>query len=599
MSSFLQSFENFLGNTGDALAESDLAKRWGLVKAGANALWDSDMNKVNRAVINNTVVPALSAIAPVVDAPMNAIQGSLVDGSQGLMRGFMQEEDYNYGQALPESFQENYPNITGSVRNVGEVLGDPLNVLTGGAGMLLKRGSRSLDDLGYTPESTKGMYLSQPSNYIDDFYGDSNPDAPLSKVEQAMYDNFDNLGVDRVKGLTHKNKRALAKKVSGFSRWAVESLKASGKTLFDPEAKALFSEMGINKSTQKILEKELKEAQKVAEETGRKVEMTKPFQKAVAQVLFQDTVPKQAGRVGGQHKSIEGVVDSATLGGVMPLNKGRYMEAVLEGQQSTKATNTGKQRNFKHDEDDLAYAYDSVLDIWGIEDIPQNNLVVKKSQGSGGDHATDAIKDNPSRNISKAMFKVLEDQGTTPTIESMYNAMDNLIHKGKGAKRTKRAGMKVSIQNPSLEHAKKHGLWVVSSRSGKGIKEGGINVLTKIHPNMTTTTHISDVHNFLENIPVAGQMVENRMPHKEITITPPIYTDLRDQGAKGRVNYSNKTSDTDGNRASLSDLEKLATAKANPKLVQGIRDTARGKVLGNVSMYSQFSKYLGQEESDK
>ena len=617
---YLQGIEDFLGEAGDVISESDLSKKWNLVKAGASALWDSDMNKVNRAAIGNTVVPALGAVAPVLDAPMNALQGVLAEGSEGFKRGFLQEEDYNYGQALPQEWQDKYPNITGSVAGVGEVLADPINLLTAGGGFLAKQGAKGLKDAGITNEAFKGMYLSQPANYIDNFYGDGDPDGPLSKTEQMLMEDLDNIEFKRLNSLKPLEKRALVKKITGFARWGIESLKASGKTLLDPEAKALFAQYGINKNTQKILREELMEAEAVslaskkkAIEQGkpslyRRPDQTKPFQKAVAQTLFQDTVPKQAGRVGKQHHAIESVVDSATLGGVGPLDKGRFIENVVEGQHSTKSTVDGKPRNFQHNTEDLSFAYDQILDIWGIENSTSHNLVVKKSQGTGGDHATDAIKDNPSRNISKAMFGRLEKEGVKPTIESMYDTLFDLTYKEVkelkdeagfptgGTERVKRKGVKIQILNPSKEHAMKHGLWVTSSRSGKGIKEGGVNIITKINPNMTTMSHVSDEHNFLEKARGIGPLITENMPHREITITPPIYTDLRDQGAKGRVNYSNKTSDPEGNRATRKQLRAIKNARADPSITKAIKDSQLGRGMLGLGLLGQSSKLTGEQQ---
>jgi len=588
----LQNAEDFLGNAGTAIEDSTLGETWDSVKGAASSAWNSPLNVGNQLATEHVVAPALGAIAPIIDAPMNALQGSFVDGSEGAWRGLTQQEDYNYGQALPQDVQDNYPNVTGAVRNVGEIVGDPLNLVTGGSLKLAQKSLKHLSDAKILPESLKGMYTSLPANYIDNFYGDGAPNAPLSPVEQTMYDEFDNLSYEKFNTLNHAEKRALAKRISGFSTWAVDSLKAAGKTLLDPEAKALFAELGINKNTQKILREQLIEAdaQSLASQTSggmrKRPDQTKAFQKAVAQTLFQKSVPLQAGRVGRTHKSIDNVVDSATLGGVGPSSKGRYIEHVLEGQKSTKSIDGGKSRNFQHNPDDLGFAYDAINNIWkkDMSGAGSTRLVVKKSQGTGGDHATDAIKDNPARNTVKAMFGSLKSSKVSPTIDSMYETLTKITNK---------KGNKTNVYNPSLEHARKHGLWIHSSRSGKGIKEGGVNVLTKINPDMTTMTVVSDMHNFLEKGPTKPLM-RRLLPNDELTMTPPIYTDLRDKGTKGRRAYSNKTSDTDGNRAAMEDIQALVDAKASPEVIQAFKDERTRKILNGMFLTStagQASKY--------
>ena len=56
--------------------------------------------------------------------------------------------------------------------------------------------------------------------------------------------------------------------------------------------------------------------------------------------------------------------------------------------------------------------------------------------------------------------------------------------------------------------------------------------MTKILPNQRAMSFVSDVHDFLEKVPVLGKVLDKALPNGEMSITPPIFSDLRAPAVK-------------------------------------------------------------------
>jgi hypothetical protein len=67
-------------------------------------------------------------VAPVlnqIDRPQNALQGAAAEGMEGLKKGWSQEQDYRFAEALPEDFRQQYPYISETVGGVADIVVDP------------------------------------------------------------------------------------------------------------------------------------------------------------------------------------------------------------------------------------------------------------------------------------------------------------------------------------------------------------------------------------------------------------------------------------------------------------------------------------------
>ena len=90
----------------------------------------------------------------------------------------------------------------------------------------------------------------------------------------------------------------------------------------------------------------------------------------------------------------------------------------------------------------------------------------------------------------------------------------------------------LSQKSNTFEKAKENGFWVTGSFVGNAVTEGGVNYFAKVMPNGKVMAVISDEHNFLEKMPVVGDVITASLPNRSISVTPPMHFDLKGTGKK-------------------------------------------------------------------
>lgn len=544
-----------------------------------------------------------AALSNKIDAAMQAYNAGDITGSENLLRSLGAFGGFA-GDALARTFDFVTPDIvtdpvvdmvekgitagmdaSGATAYLQDNPRSALN-LEGGLGILDAIGLKGVtQSLPKTMGADRGSTLSTPSNYIDNFYGIDNPDAPNTLAENVI-----EKGISSTKGLGNvtgvpadsvlgaaiplvsrldlpdnpKQQRALARKFVGFAGWAKNSVFPALKNMTSAEAKALWREQGINKNGQKLIKDLLDAAEARSASTGIPVQSTREFEKAVAQSIYMRYIGEQAGRKGNYNKAYTDIFDKSTFGGIMPNSKGAYVEA--SGALENLANKTGSLRRVNVSEAQRAKAYDYIQDIWGMD--ADSVLVVKKPKGTGGDHASSVYyskMNGPVRALYKNVENRTKKQATT---EDLFN---ELVEK-KDLKRYQG----IRILNESLEDAKENGLWITQSASGRAIVEGGINRVTLLKPTGEMISFISDEHNFLENLPIIGPQLKKALPVREMTITPPIVGHI-----KGDKKYTTREAIAEeGNKADVESLKKLAEAKPSKEAVAQAKKEMRKQQAG-------------------
>jgi hypothetical protein len=72
-------------------------------------------------------------------------------------------------------------------------------------------------------------------------------------------------------------------------------------------------------------------------------------------------------------------------------------------------------------------------------------------------------------------------------------------------------------------------------KGGRGKVEGGINLLMKVEPNGDVTGYMSDLHDFLEKVPVLGKALEKSLPTQVLAVSPPMQTNIYSFTSKKKV----------------------------------------------------------------
>lgn len=352
----------------------------------------------------------------------------------------------------------------------------------------------------------KGNWQSTPSNYIDNFYGDDAKNIPPTRLEEMM-------GEEALKLLnkpTNKTDVARAgKKITGMTNWVMQAPMGALDAMFNPFSRALYAETGISRSSQR----------KVKEILDNPDATRRDLDKAMGQAIFNRNINVQSGRDAGPiSQSLIDIEDFATVQGYKPLNEKNFTSGVLK----TKTTLDGKAQYVNPKDAKKAYQY--IKDAWNIN-RPTQVIFKEPIGGTTGNHLNDLAQKNPA---NTAIRKVLTGFTQRPPTTKLY---EKLLEESK-------ADGKFKVLNKSAQDAKQNGLWIQTSFTGSSIVEGGVNAIYKVLPNGRVQGYVSDVHNFLEKLPVLGPAIERSLPTDVLAVSGPIHLDI--MGSKWAKNQAKK-----------------------------------------------------------
>ena len=411
--------------------------------------------------------------------------------------------------------------------------------------------------------------LSAASNYIPNQYTPSVKN--LKDMPKEFKSLTDKLLEYKVKGVkTEKEAFYLAQKLTGASKWAVNGVVGGINSIFNPKARALYDKHGINSSSQAIVKQE-RALEAAARKRGDTAVANRHKEKAIAQINYNKYITAQTGFKGEVSKAMDDVLESVSWGGMQPLTKKNYIDSAKKQQNTivTKDSNGQEIRtNLAASDADLSFVYEQAQKLWSMPVNKGNKLVVKRNTGIGGNHGSDAIANK--NKVHKYMRKLYASDGITDPME-IYNHLKSLSKEDfpKG----------VVLLNKSAEDVALNGLWLSTSHVGSAVVEGGVNVMTKILPNQRAMSFVSDVHDFLEKVPVLGKVLEKALPNGEMSITPPIFSDLRLPDVK--------KADTKGPVTSLNPNQ-------SGKVTDEMLDAYTQQGVSRMQVAAQVPKMLGQ-----
>ena len=411
--------------------------------------------------------------------------------------------------------------------------------------------------------------LSAASNYIPNHYTPSVKN--LKDMPKEFKSLTDKLLEYKVKGVeTEKEAFYLAQKLTGASKWAVNGVVGGINSIFNPKARALYDKHGINSSSQAIVKQE-RALEAAARKRGDTAVANRHKEKAIAQINYNKYITAQTGFKGEVSKAMDDVLESVSWGGMQPLTKKNYIDSAKKQQNTivTKDSNGQEIRtNLAASDADLSFVYEQAQKLWSMPVNKGNKLVVKRNTGIGGNHGSDAIANK--NKVHKYMRKLYASDGITDPME-IYNHLKSLSKEDfpKG----------VVLLNKSAEDVALNGLWLSTSHVGSAVVEGGVNVMTKILPNQRAMSFVSDVHDFLEKVPVLGKVLEKALPNGEMSITPPIFSDLRLPDVK--------KADTKGPVTSLN-------TNQSGKVTDEMLDAYTQQGVSRMQVAAQVPKMLGQ-----
>jgi hypothetical protein len=368
-----------------------------------------------------------------------------------------------------------------------DLVADPLNLIPVG---LLSRAAKATK-AALAPGSGKGMAIAGAPNYIKNFYGLTDGSATQLTPVEAVGTQ----AIQKATGRPYNEALGGIRKVKGMAEWAGQSAKGAAHTL-SPTSRALYKEKGIHPATQEIVGDYMKAG-------GRK-----DIDKAAANVNYLNHIQKQAGRTGPLDESVAEVAHRSNLESYTPNKEGQISEWMTKNagtEADGKAVELGEKT--------AKYIEDHVNGSWG----PSETVVMKRARsGTGGNHFNDMYRGKlaPVGPLREAFMKA----GKDPDINAVYRHLKK--NEGKGANYWK-------VKTKNADDLAENGLWLTGSGPGSAITEGGVNWLMKVEPDGTLMSVISDKHDFLEKLPVAGRVAKEHLPNDLVAVTPPMFANIK------------------------------------------------------------------------
>lgn len=428
-----------------------------------------------------------------------------------------------------------------------DIIADPLNFVGGG---LVRQGARAAKSVGDIAGNTVGA----AKNYIPNFYGPSGAAKPTV---------VDELLASRVPQVQDAQQAADAReKVGSFVGWAADSVGRAVDQTVSPTARALYREQGINRTMQDVAR------------DARVSGVNRDKAKAVAQVQASGTlIPDQAGRRGPKSQDVVDLERRSFLTGPVPAKEGSYTSLIKDNDLKGKRE-TGSKVGIS--DKDLGIIDEHVGTVW--KDAKGKPL--KESEGAhiriknagAGDQITGAhhVDFSKKSGVTQVLGKLFKD-GKNHSLEEMHGIVDNL----------EGSNLRLHSKSKTLEDVQDNGLWVTGSFSGTAITEGGVNFIAKISPNGRVMAVVSDEHNFLEKMPAVGKVLEEALPNRSVSVTPPMHFDLKKN--KGKVKSEQPADKKDVNQ-SLFNIETAKPSKealmAERKINAGVGTLAAGMLTG-------------------
>lgn len=359
-------------------------------------------------------------------------------------------EVYKKGNYRPEDVSVSYPEEA-----VGAVLGDPIKAISSRTGL----GSKVESATGFTPE--------QLLNNVGNFY----------------------------------------KKSRGTLEWGAKGLGRVANLMFNPQARALFTERGISP----VFNTYYRMYQQ-AEAAGDKTAANQALELAQTQVQQMANIKKQAGGKSRGEDATKDFINAATD----PDSPGAFFNAAEAGpgwyHQSTSQSKSAYRGMDKADSDIIE---NHVMRVWGAD--PNKTEIIVKTPRSDytGNHFNDVLGRNT--NVSRVAELFADKDGNLVPFESgqaladrieQLNRQAQTYQRASGdkkvgdAKRDPKTGKKES-KLFSVMRVEDDGVWIQMSKAGTAKVEGGVNMLIKVDTNGNLTGVMSDLHDFYEKLPTS------------------------------------------------------------------------------------------------
>jgi len=361
--------------------------------------------------------------------------------------------------------------------------------------------------IGRAPE-TRGMYATGGRVYKTGHYNPT--EVQLNKVEEAALKNVADETKNRYKAL------------KGNASFVVDGLQTVTNLFFNPKARAMFTEYGLNPVYNKVY----RDYQR-ALTTGDAVKAREQLQILHNQAQAMENIKRQAGHQPKKMSATEDFVLAAsdpnapaTYNALKDHGPSWYHETASPGATFS---------NFR--KEDADFIQEHIQRSWprAFEKPDQTEVLVKTPRSDiTGNHFVDVLGRNPSvTKVTDLFLKKTKKGNEFNPFDSVEDLKEALEKKAK-VKVTQAGKEKNAFRVLKSDDT---GVWIVTAGVGRAKVEGGVNMLIKVEPNGNLTGVMSDLHNFLEEATVKGVKVRNRpmeavLPNQVIAVSTPMQSNV-------------------------------------------------------------------------
>lgn len=450
------------------------------------------------------------------------------------------------GEALDKTGIPDYIN-----ENVSEDVRRALGEATGLAGVLPVGRALGLR----RANENKGMFTSSGDVYKKGHY---NPEeVQVSGVEKALGDA---IAIDMgLAGKTLNNVANVYKKGRGTAEFVTKGLGRVGNLIFNPKARALYTEYGISP-----VYKEAFDAYETALKSGNKADIDSAIQIAQSQMQQMAHIKRQSGQKPKKFDATEEFALASADPNVpqMYFKPGDYEGSWFHKTAAKGATTPEGRTDTSFRKQDSDFIQNHVEKAWKFN--PDKTRIMVKAPRSDitGNHFNDVLARNTAVSsvvdlfVDNGKFKAFD------TVEDLKKAMEGIqtkshtyaynmykkdsngkpvldkdgnkiiLHK-KGDKKTNEKTGKALSPSFAIKSSDDTGVWITMGKAGTAKVEGGVNMLVKIDKDGNLIGVMSDVHDFYEkaripktNITIRNRPMEAALPTTVFAVTPPMQSNV-------------------------------------------------------------------------
>jgi hypothetical protein len=448
--------------------------------------------------------PAADLVGVPLGYAMDQVPDFIKEGvSDAAVAAGLPEAAQYVGQKIDEYVPENVQRRVGEATMFAEalpmfrglgILRDPASRgMFTSSGAVYKEGNyRPADVTVSYPEEAVGAVLGDPLKYV------ANKTGAGKKVESVT-----GMTPDQILN----NVGNFYKKTRGTLKWGADGIGRVANLMFNPSARALYTERGISPVFDKYYQ-----MYKKAEEAGDIGEADKALQLAQSQMQQMANIKKQSGQVTRGEDATKDFINAAAdpdapevFFNAGEAGKGWYHDSASQAKSVIRGI----------DKTDSDFIENHVMRVWKAD--PNRTEIIVKTPRSDytGNHFEDVLARNT--NLTQVAKLFSDSKGDFVPFESPEALKEAIQELNKSAttykrasgdkkagdvKRNKATGEKEKDLF-SISKVDDDGVWLQMSKAGQAKVEGGVNMLIKVDVNGNLTGVMSDLHDFYEKIPTS------------------------------------------------------------------------------------------------